>query len=1539
MAKKKTKIVSNRGYATTSLPSKKPEPVAKVQEKVPDEEPITAVAAEQDGSGPFADILTSAASKTAAATTLDTSAEDPLLKLVKKYESLNDHKAQVALERLLKEDAQLQQLPEDRIKKFRLTAELERELLQVIKHQHGDIFGQFDKPVLKNANEYDKEKVVNQFDVLYRVLIKLGFDDQDVAASFVATVSKSLADHLDWLCVNVPYERMPIGFFDKYFNEDDDDEQLILLSNQNENNDNTHIQRVEAAVTENQPSIQVGKKFNKEEVDDSVVKSRVLEAAQQYMNEEETVEVNEQHANIKLQITNLEKLLGLDNNSGSSDHKKKNKKNSSRELDTPIVLTDAELEKTRKDVKKLKDNMATLEADWDFDKKIAQDMYTEKLSLAAEKRRKQEQEAREQMIKKQREDEQAKSAELGEKAEKTGNEEDEDEEDGGLFGGLLLGEEEEAAMMANKTTSTVTTVSWNIVDLSVPKSYVGRYPKDIMLDHCNKQKFGKLSYNATNEGPGIWRATLKIATEGYNLSMKFELPDAVAAESKHDATQLIAAYALFELDSTSSVYKVLPITYRDVWNSWVEAKASDLKLGEDGPRIEAEKKRLSLLMDLVEKIAVSSSPKSSPTTTENPDTITSESITNKSKQKIIAQKKMFARVKHNFSKRLDTKDYLAMKDKRKDLPITSHRQEILDLLKKNQVLIISGETGWSVYCKARKIYRRETDAFCSGKSTQVPQFLAEDLLMRSIDGGSVICTQPRRISAMSIANRVSVEMGDRPRTTGSREAMVGYQIRMENKMSAENVLLFCTTGILLRRLESDKYLEGVTHVVVDEVHERTIDSDFLLIVLRKLCRLRTDLKLILMSATVEASRFSWYFGNCPVVSVPGRTFPVHVQYLEDIVQDTGYVLEEDSPFAVKKNRIKKDYGNINVSGQHGSSKRVYYEMFQEDSDNDDDPYDPTHIESKLTVESAATTDTEDEDTGAKTYSRQTRKMIKRMDDKKINYDLILELLDHICIPKKSKTEQDLAADKANELQTKGFNIPETGAILIFLPGMNEIRKLYDLVASHNVFGDEKEFLLIALHSTLSSEHQEKAFDVPPEGVRKIVFSTNIAETGVTISDVTIVIDTGMAKVVSYDEEKRVTRLLQKYVAKANAHQRRGRAGRVQEGVCFHLFTETKYKELPSFEAPEILRLPLEELCLRIKVCGLGAIRDVLNAALDAPTGKMIDNAILTLQEVQALSTDGKETLTPLGVHLANLPVDVHIGKMILFGAIFRCLDPILTIAAALSFKSPFVRPFGKEDEADAARAQFRVQNSDFLTIHKAYHAWREQLLDLRESKATAFSLQRKMRQFCKENFLSEQNLEMIEEMKRQYMELLMSIGFVKSTDDDYFAQYSVKRGIQLCKMPETYNTHAYSLPIINAALTAGLYPKIAEYATASKQIINKNLELSIHPSSMLFRKEHVLTSDFLVYNTVVMNNANGQLKDKAYMWEASSIDAHKQRRLILDNWIHFDCFARTAVLLKFLRQELNNWLAEKMNQPDLDLSQHNEDVMEVLVRTLESKTC
>lgn len=243
--------------------------------------------------------------------------------------------------------------------------------------------------------------------------------------------------------------------------------------------------------------------------------------------------------------------------------------------------------------------------------------------------------------------------------------------------------------------------------------------------------------------------------------------------------------------------------------------------------------------------------------------------------------------------------------------------------------------------------------------------------------------------------------------------------------------------------------------------------------------------------------------------------------------------------------------------------------------------------------------------------------------------------------------------------------------------------------------------------------------------------------------------------------------------------------------------------------------------------------------------------------------------------------------MILFGAIFRCLDPILTIAAALSFKSPFVRPFGKEDEADRARARFEcsmfcfiqeyllliinillLDNSDFLTVYQAYEIWRDELMSVRGKPGWI----RKMHEFCKENYLSHQNLETIEEMKRQFLGLLINIGFVKTDDMDIsINRYDVKRSIRLCQVPSAYDKYRDFPSVINAALTAGLYPKVAEYVRETDTMANRLMELKFHPSSALFRHERAMHSEFFVYNALVANG-NDYQKDKAVVWEAASIE-------------------------------------------------------------------
>ncbi|KAI9216744.1 P-loop containing nucleoside triphosphate hydrolase protein, partial [Blastocladiella britannica] len=200
---------------------------------------------------------------------------------------------------------------------------------------------------------------------------------------------------------------------------------------------------------------------------------------------------------------------------------------------------------------------------------------------------------------------------------------------------------------------------------------------------------------------------------------------------------------------------------------------------------------------------------------------------------------------------------------RMSLPVANHRDAIIQIVRDNPVVIVSGETG-------------------SGKSTQVPQFLLEAVVEASA-GGQLFCCQPRRISATSIAQRVATEWGD-----DRVGETVGYTVKLETKMSARTRLVFCTTGILLRRLESDPMLHGISHVIVDEVHERSLDSDFLCVMLKRLLSERTDIRIVLMSATVKESDFADYFGGAPIMTIPGRTFPVERLYLEDVIDRIEY---------------------------------------------------------------------------------------------------------------------------------------------------------------------------------------------------------------------------------------------------------------------------------------------------------------------------------------------------------------------------------------------------------------------------------------------------------------------------------------------------------------------------------------------------------------------------------------------------------------------------------------------------------------------------
>lgn len=353
------------------------------------------------------------------------------------------------------------------------------------------------------------------------------------------------------------------------------------------------------------------------------------------------------------------------------------------------------------------------------------------------------------------------------------------------------------------------------------------------------------------------------------------------------------------------------------------------------------------------------------------------------------------------------------------------KDQVLQAIENEQCVIVCGETG-------------------CGKSTQVPSFILEHWLSQG-KHCKVYCTEPRRISAISLARRVSEELGEKPRDLGNSRSLVGYAIRLETNTCKESRLIYATTGIVLRMLEGSNDLDDITHIVIDEVHERTIDSDFLLIVLKRLMLRRVDLKVILMSATVDGDRFSKYLNGAKVLNVPGRTFPVKVQFLEDAVELTGYNLGNQRPEAYT------------------------------DFDDDFDAAEPTKVDNSIERSKALTG-----------YSSRTRQTIAQIDEYRIDFDLTLQLL------------LTIASDPQLESYSK--------AILVFLPGIAEIRQLNDMLLGHPTFA--KAWHIFPLHSSIASEDQEAAFVVPNPGTRKIVLATNIAETGITIPDVTCVVDTG-----------------------------------------------------------------------------------------------------------------------------------------------------------------------------------------------------------------------------------------------------------------------------------------------------------------------------------------------------------------------------------------------------------------------------------------------
>ncbi|KIW17300.1 hypothetical protein PV08_04491 [Exophiala spinifera] len=679
-----------------------------------------------------------------------------------------------------------------------------------------------------------------------------------------------------------------------------------------------------------------------------------------------------------------------------------------------------------------------------------------------------------------------------------------------------------------------------------------------------------------------------------------------------------------------------------------------------------------------------------------------------------------------------------MLEVRQSLPVHQYKDNILSCIANNPVTVICAETG-------------------AGKSSGIPVLILE----RQFGNGQdcrILVTQPRRISAVTLARRVSQELGENRNEIGTSKSLVGYAIRLESKTSSSTRITYATTGVLLRMLEESPNLEELDYLILDEVHERTMDLDLLFIALQKLQRRRESLKIILMSATVDARKFSDYFGGAPVLDLPGRTFPVEVGFLEDAVEATlGLTGARDQSVALEEEEVDFE-GYDNRKGR------------------------PMILEPEK-------------------YSGKTQALISQMDEYRIDYNLIAKL----------------SASIATKCQYAKYS----SAILIFMPGIGEMRRLHNLLLSMDTFSHG--WVVHLLHSTFSTDDLEKAFERPPLGHRKIVIATNIAETGITIPDVTAVIDTCKEKVMRFDERRQLSRLTEGFISRSSARQRRGRAARVQEGLCFHLVTKHRHDTLMlEQQVPEMLRLSLQDPMLRIKVWNLGSIEETLNAAIDPPSRKNVLRAIEKLKDAGALTKT--EALTPLGQQIARLPLEVSLAKLAIFGVIFRCLDPILAIVSLLTSKSPFLASSAAAARPDA-RQTFSRADSDLLSSFNAYEAWRR-------AKAA-----RSAQDFCRKNHISDQTMSQIEEQKVQLLVYLVDAGLASLDLDEKAVLNRARSGpgrgsnINFYIVPERYN-QTLSDRALNGITAMALYPRILAREGKGWRNVYTNQQVSLTSRSI-----------------------------------------------------------------------------------------------------------
>ena len=593
--------------------------------------------------------------------------------------------------------------------------------------------------------------------------------------------------------------------------------------------------------------------------------------------------------------------------------------------------------------------------------------------------------------------------------------------------------------------------------------------------------------------------------------------------------------------------------------------------------------------------------------------------------------------------------------------MSARRDEIASAIRDHQVVIVSGETG-------------------SGKTTQLPKICMQ--LGRGV-AGMIGHTQPRRLAARSVADRIADELGQ---TVGrERGQVVGYQVRFTDEVGPTTLVKLMTDGILLAEIQSDPMLRRYDTLIIDEAHERSLNIDFILGYVARLLPARPDLKVIITSATIDSDRFARHFGTwegapgsgrliepAPVIEVSGRTYPVEIRYRPLGPTTPSSYTSEASPAQADETIETLEITDVTESGP--------MQLVLEDPDDE-----------------LATLG----------YG--------------MGEDIDVETA--IC-------------HAVDELSAEG-----DGDILVFLPGERDIRDTEAALLDHlkgrgRRAGDDKgarpgDIEILPLYARLTAAEQHRVFE--PHRLRRVVLATNVAETSLTVPGIRYVIDPGLARISRYSNKTKVQRLPIEPISQASANQRAGRCGRVAEGVAIRLFSQADYNSRPRFTEPEILRTSLASVILQMASLGLGAVEDF--PFLDAPDRRAVRDGVALLVEIGALAQD-RETgdgapassqyrLTGIGRDLARLPIDPRLGRMLLEAERLGCASEVLIIVAALSIQDVRERPAEHQGAADASHARLADPHSDFITY---LNLWRYLAVQARDLSGSAF------RRLCRAEF-------------------------------------------------------------------------------------------------------------------------------------------------------------------------------------------------------------